>query len=135
MDKKLAIASDIRNICIVEQLIDEINKKYNLDKDIYGNILIAVLEAVTNSVIHGNKRNVKKTVQLDFATTDDHFVFIIEDQGPGFDYTKVPDPTRPINVEKPHGRGIFLMIKLSDEILFENKGRRVVLKFMRGNHK
>jgi len=135
MDKKLAIASDIKNICVVEQLIDEINKKYNLDKDIYGNILIAVLEAVTNSVIHGNKRNVDKTVHLEFTTTDDHFVFTIEDQGPGFDYTTVPDPTRPINVEKPHGRGIFLMIKLSDEILFENKGRRVILKFVRGSHK
>lgn len=131
MNKTISFASDIKNICVVEQLIDDINRKFNLDKDIYGNILIAVLEAVTNSVIHGNKRNPDKKVNLQFDATDTEFQFIIEDEGPGFNYENVPDPTKPINVEKPHGRGIFLMIKLSDDITFENKGRRVKLKFVR----
>ncbi|SRR6056297_3277838 len=131
MNKTISFASDIKNICVVEQLIDDINRKFNLDKDIYGNILIAVLEAVTNSVIHGNKRNPDKKVNLQFEATEKEFQFIIEDEGPGFNYENVPDPTKPINVEKPHGRGIFLMIKLSDDITFENKGRRVKLKFVR----
>lgn len=131
MNKSVSFASDIKNICVVEQLIDDINKKFKLDKDIYGNILIAVLEAVTNSVIHGNKRNPDKKVNLQFEANDDNFQFIIEDEGPGFDYTNIPDPTKPVNVEKPHGRGIFLMMKLSDNITFENKGRRVILKFVR----
>ena len=131
MNKTISIGSDIKNIYIVEQLIDEINKSFHLDHDIYGNMLISVLEAVTNSVIHGNKKNLKKNVTLTFLALSDSFIFTIEDEGPGFDYTQIPDPTKPINVEKPHGRGIFLMMKLSDEILFENKGRRVILKFFR----
>lgn len=131
MNKKITISSDISNISLIEQMIDEINKIYNLDHDIYGNMLIAVLEAVTNSVVHGNKKNANKFVTLNFNALTDLFVFTIEDEGPGFDYTQVPDPTKPINVEKPHGRGIFLMIKLTDEILFENNGRRVILKFFR----
>lgn len=131
MNKTISIDSDIKNICQVEQLIDEINKSFHLDHDIYGNMLISVLEAVTNSVVHGNKKNPEKKVSLTFNAFNDSFVFTIEDEGPGFDYTQVPDPTKPINVEKPHGRGIFLMIKLTDEILFENKGRRVILKFFR----
>ena len=131
MNKTISIVSDVKNICQVEQLIDEINKSFHLDHDIYGNMLISVLEAVTNSVVHGNKKNPEKKVSLKFNAFNDSFVFTIEDEGPGFDYTQVPDPTKPINVEKPHGRGIFLMIKLTDEILFENKGRRVILKFFR----
>jgi len=131
MNKTISIDSDIKNICQVEQLIDEINKSFHLDHDIYVNMLISVLEAVTNSVVHGNKKNPEKKVSLKFNAFNDSFVFTIEDEGPGFDYTQVPDPTKPINVEKPHGRGIFLMIKLTDEILFENKGRRVILKFFR----
>jgi serine/threonine-protein kinase RsbW len=131
MNKTISFSSDIKNISVVEQLIDDINKKYDLNKDIYGNILIAVLEAVTNSVIHGNKRNPEKKVNLQFAADEHNFKFIIEDEGAGFDFNNVPDPTKPINVEKPHGRGIFLMIKLSDDIEFENKGRRVILKFKR----
>mgnify|MGYP006440851859 FL=1 len=131
MNKTISFSSDIKNISVVEQLIDDINRRFNLDKDIYGNILIAVLEAVTNSVIHGNKRNPDKKVNLAFDANDKNFQFIIEDEGPGFDFESVPDPTKPINVEKPHGRGIFLMMKLSDEILFENDGRRVILKFCR----
>src|SRR6056297_3738257 len=131
MNKTISFSSDIKNISVVEQLIDDINRRFNLDKDIYGNILIAVLEAVTNSVIHGNKRNPDKKVNLQFEATDKNFHFIIEDEGPGFDFDNVPDPTKPINVEKPHGRGIFLMMKLSDDISFENDGRRVILKFFR----
>ncbi|ALO15697.1 ATP-binding protein [Salinivirga cyanobacteriivorans] len=131
MNKTISFSSDIKNISVVEQLIDDINRRFNLDKDIYGNILIAVLEAVTNSVIHGNKRNPDKKVNLAFDATDKNFQFIIEDEGPGFDFDNVPDPTKPINVEKPHGRGIFLMMRLSDDISFENNGRRVILKFFR----
>ena len=53
----------------------------------------------------------------------------IEDQGNGFDYSTVPDPTAPENLEKINGRGIFLMERLSDEILYLENGRIVVLKF------
>ena len=131
MNEIISFASDIKNVCIVEQLIDDINQKYTLDKDSYDNILIAVLEAVTNCIIHGNKQNTDKKVNLEFEVTDKTFQFIVADEGPGFDYKYVPDPTKAINIEKPHGRGIFLMTKLSNGIAFKNNGRSVTLSFNR----
>ena len=55
--------------------------------------------------------------------------FTIEDEGPGFDYDNLPDPTAPENIEKPHGRGVFLMRKLSDRCAFEDFGRVVIMDF------
>ena len=54
---------------------------------------------------------------------------LIEDQGNGFDHMNIPDPTAPENIEKINGRGIFLMERLSDEILYLEEGRIVELKF------
>ncbi len=131
MNKKISFASDIKNICIAEQLIDDIKQKYSLDMNSYDNILIAVLEAVTNCIIHGNKHNPDKKVNLQFEVTDNAFQFIVADEGPGFDYEYVPDPTKAINIEKSHGRGIFLMTELSNDIAFKNNGRSVKLIFTR----
>jgi serine/threonine-protein kinase RsbW len=61
---------------------------------------------------------------------EQRMVFAIEDQGDGFDFDNVPDPTEPENLEKPHGRGIFLMRNLADEVAFEKQGRLVRLGFI-----
>lgn len=129
MSKKIRISSKIENIYQIERLVDEINLEFKLSHDIYGNILVSVLEAVTNSIKHGNRLDENKFVEIDFEHNDDIFIFTILDEGQGFDYTNLPDPTSVFNVEKPHGRGIFLMIKLSDETIFEEEGRKVILKF------
>jgi serine/threonine-protein kinase RsbW len=54
---------------------------------------------------------------------------VIEDEGPGFDYNNLPDPTAPENIEKPHGRGVFLMRKLADQCEFQDDGRIVIMDF------
>ena len=54
---------------------------------------------------------------------------MIKDEGDGFEPDALPDPTDPANIEKPHGRGVFLMQQLSDEIEFEDDGRTVIIKF------
>lgn len=56
-------------------------------------------------------------------------LFQITDQGNGFDFDNIPDPTAPENVEKPHGRGIFLMKNLADEVSFYDNGKKVALRF------
>lgn len=114
---------------MIESFIDNAREKFHLDDDIYGNIMIAVTEAVNNAIKHGNKGDSSKNVQLTLALNDKLIKFKIEDEGHGFDYENLPDPTAPENIEKPGGRGIFLMKHLSDEVDFKEGGRVVELSF------
>lgn len=117
------------NITIVERLIDELCEKNNIREEHYGNILIALTEAVNNAIYHGNKQDPESTVKLYYETDADTFYFKVEDEGPGFDYENIPDPTSPENLEKPNGRGVFLMRHLSDEMEFSEDGRVVEMTF------
>lgn len=127
--KRIAIASRVENIAIIEKAIDEICAKHGINEEHYGNVLIAITEGVNNAISHGNKQNPDKEVIVEFSTQDKTLVCRITDQGPGFDYENVPDPTSPENIEKPNGRGVFLMKHLSDEIDFQDNGAVVELKF------
>jgi serine/threonine-protein kinase RsbW len=127
--EKVVIKSDITNISVVEKLIDDISTQYNLHSDIYGKLLLAIVEGVNNAIVHGNKLDKSKDVSIEYSISDNEVSFIIEDEGNGFDYESIPDPTLPENVEKTHGRGIFLMNHLADKIEFENQGSRITLIF------
>ncbi len=125
----IQIPSIIENIRIIESFIDNAKNKLGLNDDIYGNIMIAVTESVNNAIIHGNKSDRNKNVQISLTIKDDILKFIIEDEGEGFDYKNLPDPTAPENIDKTNGRGIFLMKHLSDEVNFLQNGRVVELCF------
>jgi len=125
----IEIPSLAENIRIVESFIDNTKDKFALDDDIYGNIMIAVTESVNNAIKHGNKSDKTKNVSLTLVFNENIIKFIVTDQGEGFDYNNLPDPTSPENLDKPGGRGIFLMKHLSDEVIFRNEGRVVELCF------
>jgi serine/threonine-protein kinase RsbW len=129
----IEIGSDLRNLTDVELLIDTVCEDLSLNEDHYGNILIAVTEAVNNAIIHGNNYNSDKRVKIGVEKKDEKVVFIVEDEGAGFDYTNLPDPTAPENLEKPDGRGIFLMKNLSDEVIFDHNGSKVSITFVAEN--
>src|SRR3954470_13815470 len=120
---KIQIPSISENIRIVESFIDNVKEKFNVDDDLYGNIMVAITESVNNAMKHGNKLDKTKNVILS-ATCDENALPIrVEDQGEGFDYDNLPDPTAPENIDKVGGRGVFLMKHLCDEVRFEDKGR------------
>jgi serine/threonine-protein kinase RsbW len=125
----IEIPSLAENIRIIESFIDNAKEKYQLDDDIYGNIMIAVTEAVNNAIKHGNKDNSAKNVLISLSLEDGLIKFKIQDEGSGFDYHHLPDPTAPENIAKPGGRGIFLMKNLSDEVDFRDNGKVVELSF------
>lgn len=129
---KIQIPSLIENIRIIESFIDNAKDKYELDEDIYGNIMIAVTESVNNAIKHGNKNDMSKNVSLSLTLQDNLIKFIVEDEGNGFSFQTLPDPTAPENINKPGGRGIFLMKCLSDEVTFKENGRVVELSFYFG---
>lgn len=123
MEKQVIISSKIENLREVERIVDEISAKYNLGSEVYGNVLIACLEAVNNAITHGNKLDASKNVELIFRIDGHKMTIITRDEGPGFDFQNIPDPTLPENIEKVNGRGIFLMKQLSDEMKFIDDGR------------
>ena len=126
----LIIQSEVANISLVERLIDDISAKYQLHDDVYGKILLAVVEGVNNAIVHGNKLDSLKLVSIQYIVNEEFIEFIILDEGPGFDLSTIPDPTKPENLEKTHGRGVFLMNHLADEIQFLDGGNKVSMKFI-----
>ncbi len=127
--RTLQFPSVIENITLVERLIDDVFAEYRVKEDFYGELLIAMTEAVNNAIVHGNKLDAAKQVLVSFNIEGQDMVFRVEDEGPGFDYSNLPDPTAPENIEKPHGRGVFLMRNLADHCSFEDDGRICILRF------
>ena len=125
----LKINSNTQSLRLVERLVEDVCQIYSVNEDCYGNMLIAVTEAVNNAILHGNKNDPEKFVKIGFESDDDKLVFSIADEGDGFDHTNLPDPTDPVNIDKISGRGVFLMQSLADSIQFEQNGSKVLLGF------
>jgi len=94
---------------------------------------IALREALANAIIHGNHENPRKHVYVRFRCEPDEVSFAVKDQGRGFDLSKIVDPTAPENTGAVHGRGIYLMKALMDEVRFEEGG--VVVHMRKGARK
>src|SRR5688572_10562541 len=102
---KIQLSSQFDQITKIEKLVEEICNEYQISKDSYGNMLVALTEAVNNAIQHGNKFDASKKINILFESKKTAFRFVISDEGTGFNYDEVPDPTAPENLEKPSGRG------------------------------
>ena len=125
----LKLPSHPRNVSQVESFVQKIVEKYRISPDVYGNILISLTEAVNNAIIHGNRKDESKTVEIQLSQNNGHIAILVSDEGRGFDYQSIPDPTAPENLTKCGGRGVFLMQQLSDRIHFHDNGRTVEMQF------
>ena len=126
---RIKIPSLTENVSVVESFIDNLKDKINLSDSVYGNILISVTEAVNNAIVHWNKEKKEKKVELYLKQNKKSISFIINDEGLGFDESKIPDPTNPKNLNNIKGRGVFLIKNLADNVTFRNKGSEVELVF------
>jgi serine/threonine-protein kinase RsbW len=126
---KLLIFSTPESLNQVENLIEEVKDEHKINEDCYGNMIVAVTEAVNNAIYHGNKSNPDKKVAINCEVREDKIAFMIADEGEGFDFYNLPDPTAPENIDKPNGRGVFLMKHLADQLIFSENGRIVELQF------
>lgn len=123
------IASKQENLREVEKLVDEFNEIEELNESLYGKVLLVTIEAANNAIVHGNKLDPEKTVMVEIRKSKDRIEIYVEDQGEGFNYMRIPDPTAPENIENIHGRGVFLMKQLSDEVNFYKNGTKVQILF------
>ena len=91
------------------------------------NFRVGLTEALSNAMLYGNARDPGKRVKVEVTVRMEQVTARVTDEGRGFDPTTIPDPTLPGNVDKPGGRGIFLMKSLMDEVLFNEEGNSVTL--------
>lgn len=129
MYKKIKIESKVDNLRIVENAIDEATGDIGISVDNYGKILVCTLEAVNNALMHGNKLNPDKFVEIILELKCEDFIISVTDEGTGFNPKQVPDPTIPGNIESINGRGVYLMSRLADNIKYSKRGNVVTMTF------
>jgi len=126
----LQLESRIESITVVENFIDMLSEKYGFSDEVYANVLTCLSEAVINGIVHGNKEDAKKIVYLNLEVIDNkRLIFTITDEGEGFNFNDLPDPTAPENLENLNGRGVFIIKKLADQCIFNSKGNELELHF------
>jgi len=126
----LQLPSRIDSITLMENFIDELSVKYGFSDEIYANVLTCLSEAVINGIVHGNRQSPEKKVYINLEVIEDkRLIFTISDEGEGFDFNNLPDPTDPENLENLTGRGVFIIKKLADQCIFNSKGNELELHF------
>ncbi|MBE7175706.1 MAG: ATP-binding protein [Mucilaginibacter polytrichastri] len=126
----LQLPSKTESITQVEHLVEELCTRYNVSDDTFANMMTCLNEVTNNAIIHGNKGDADKKVYVNAEVIDQRrIVWTITDEGAGFDYAKLPDPTAPENLENLTGRGVFIVRQLADQCIFNQKGNTVELHF------
>ncbi|MCC6254340.1 MAG: ATP-binding protein, partial [Ignavibacteriaceae bacterium] len=105
----LEIESTPNNLITVEEFVNYFSVELGLDQEKINGLLLAVTEATTNAIIHGNKNNKLKMVRISVFVEGKDISIVIKDEGKGFDPSIIPDPTDPENLLKDSGRGLYLM--------------------------
>ena len=125
----LKLASNAGSVSMVEPFVKKMVSRYNLSPDRQCDILVSLTEAITNAIVHGNCKEANKTVKVRMKQEKGMLALRVSDEGGGFDFTNLPDPTLPENICKCGGRGVYLMRQLADNIRFYNNGSTVEMRF------
>lgn len=127
---RLNINSKLENVRDVEPFLKEFFSKYNINNECYGDMLLVLTEAVTNSIKHGNRFDPNKLVQIELQKHECGKVsFKIEDEGQGFDPKSVLDPTQPQRLSQPNGRGLYLIREIANKVKYTERGRCCKIEF------
>ena len=109
---------------VQQQILDDVQKKGFEGHNFFA-INLALEEALTNAIKHGNRLDPRKKVRVEAKVTPRRAEIVVEDEGEGFERGGVPDPTTRDNLEKASGRGILLMEAYMSEVKWDRGGRRV----------
>ena len=125
----LVISSSLSNIGKVRMFLEEIFTESNLNLSYFNPVFLGLSEALTNSIVHGNKLNSSKNVSIEVNCLNEELFIEITDEGDGFHIECLKDPTCLENLKKENGRGIFLIRHYADEVDYFYGGRKVRIKF------
>ncbi|WP_462267329.1 ATP-binding protein [Mucilaginibacter sp.] len=125
----LQLPSRRDSIIQLEALIEEIADKHQVSEDTFANMMTCLNEVVINAIVHGNKLDPDKKVIVNAEVDSKRIIWTVTDEGAGFDYLNLPDPTAEENLEKLTGRGVFIIKHLADQCIFNASGNEVELHF------
>ena len=130
---EFVIPSDLTEARRIQQIIEsQLTECHYEDKEIFG-IRLALEEAIVNAIKHGNQMDKDKKVHVRFRVLPDRFDIGITDEGPGYDPGDVPDPLADENLERPCGRGLFLMQHYMTEVTVHPPGNRLTMSKVRAH--
>ena len=115
---EIEIESDPNNLITIEEFVNYFAKDLGLSEEQLSVLLLAVTEAATNAIIHANKCDISKLVKIHAHLEDSKLIVKVKDEGKGFDPSVIPDPTRPENLLKDSGRGVYLMKVYMDDVKY-----------------
>lgn len=127
--KMLKLRSTPTSISKIEGYVQRIASEFSINDAKFPDILISLTEAVNNAIIHGNKNDGSKFVDVSVSRVASGIRFQVSDQGRGFNPSDVPDPTTPDRIECCGGRGVYIIKELSDNVEYLNNGRTVEIQF------
>ena len=125
----LQLPSKPESITQLELLIEQIADKHQVSEDTFANMMTCLNEIAINAIVHGNKLDENKKVIVNADVDSKRVIWTITDEGEGFDYDHLPDPTAEENLENLTGRGVFIVKQLADQCVFNTKGNEVELHF------
>ena len=125
----LQLPSKPESITLLENLIEQIADKHQVSEDTFANMMTCLNEIAINAIVHGNKLDETKKVIVNAEVDAKKVIWTITDEGPGFDYEHLPDPTAAENIENLTGRGVFIVKQLADQCVFNSTGNEVELHF------
>lgn len=121
------LQTDFDDLAEVEDIIEELTRVVPLDEEKKSGLMLCASEAVTNAMLHGNKMDPAKKVEISAGAAGKEIRFTVLDEGEGFNPADIPSPLEAENLLKPSGRGIFLMKTYCDEVIYEKNGRQLTL--------
>jgi serine/threonine-protein kinase RsbW len=127
----LELKSEFSEAEKIPDFIEEISLEENLKNEMKDKVMLALSEAVTNAIVHGNKEDLGKKVNVRMRINLKSVVITVRDEGQGFNPEDSPDPMKEENLLATGGRGIFLMREFADEIEYSDSGRLITMKFIR----
>jgi len=125
--KEITIPSVIEAVEKVESKVLSLLEEQGSAEEELFSVRLALEEAVTNAIKHGNHFDRNKKVTVRFSSDSQTLTIQVEDEGDGFDPNDVPDPTAEENLERESGRGLLLMRHYMDNVQFNDRGNCVTL--------
>jgi len=130
LNREIEFASVPESINLVESMVEELKSEMGMNEVMEANVLVTLSEAVNNAISHGNKNDSKKKVKVFISKDGNNLSLSVKDEGSGFDTEHIQDPTAVENLDKPTGRGVFLMRSLADKVEFAENGSKVMITFL-----
>ena len=127
--KSLTLSSSYEEVERIEPFVGELQEWAEFNDDVFGNIMLALSEATTNAIVHGNQSDESKNVYISARKKEGRLQISIKDEGEGFDPASLPDPLKEENLLKEGGRGVYLIEQFADDVTYSEGGTKIILEF------